>query len=468
MNHRPIILLAFLILAANCAARNIDLSTVPKRDTVALTIYNSEDLTLVRETRTITFKKGLNPLQFSWANTRIDPTSVELRFLTNPEKLEVLDTTFPLDKPQMLYWNVKSDFDGQASIEITYFTSGITWAADYVCRADNPEKQLKLEGFVRITNNSGEEYESASVRLVVGTINLVEKIAELAGVAVSGLDRLGAERRTVLSLQAAKMELKKAAEDTEFFARAGKEKEIIKEGLSEYFIYTIEGTETIPTGWSKRLRSFEGDAVPFKIQYRYRPQEYGEQLVRMYLLTNDKDSKLGTTPLPDGIVRVFRDNGRDGLSFLTQQTIKYVAIGDKIELNLGPDPSVIFELIKLRAYRENIWVQLQGVNVFRKVGQPFAFIGADAAVAGWDDHEIFSQRIRNYTDKPIEVEIRRSFPGHVIFRSRLNPILHDYQTVQFTARAGTGKTADLLFELTRHQGHNSKQNNVTLEAGDVR
>ena len=40
--------------------------------------------------------------------------------------------------------------------------------------------------------------------------------------------------------------------------------------------------------------------MPLKIQYRYRPQEYGEQLVRMYLLTNDKPSNLGTTPLPDG------------------------------------------------------------------------------------------------------------------------------------------------------------------------
>ena len=56
--------------------------------------------------------------------------------------------------------------------------------------------------------------------------------------------------------------------------------------------------------------------MPFKIQYRYRPPEYGDQLVRMYLLTNDKESKLGTTPLPDGTVRVFRQNGRDGLSFL--------------------------------------------------------------------------------------------------------------------------------------------------------
>jgi hypothetical protein len=123
-----IVVISLLLGISSGFARNVDLSTVPKRSTVELTIYNSEDLTLVRETRSVTFKKGGNPLQFSWANTLIDPTSVQLRFLTNPEKLEVLDTTFPHDKPQMLYWNVKSEFDGESVIEITYFTSGITWS----------------------------------------------------------------------------------------------------------------------------------------------------------------------------------------------------------------------------------------------------------------------------------------------------------------------------------------------------
>src|ERR1700710_606197 len=143
-------ILAGLLLACAAQARNVDLSTVPKRDKVQLTIYNSEDLTLVRETRKVTFKKGVNPLQFSWANTLIDPTSVELKFLGAADKLEVLDTTFPQDKPQMLYWNVQSDFDGEATIEITYFTSGISWSADYLCVADPEEKQLGFEGFVRV------------------------------------------------------------------------------------------------------------------------------------------------------------------------------------------------------------------------------------------------------------------------------------------------------------------------------
>ena len=448
-------------------ARNVDLSTVPKRNSVQLTIYNSEDLTLVRETRTVTFKKGVNPLQFSWANTLIDPTSVELKFLTSADKLDVLDTTYPHDKPQQLLWTVQSEFDGEATIQITYFTSGITWSADYLLIADKDEKQLSFDGFVRVFNNSGEEYEDAQVRLVVGTINLVEKIAQLAHVPVANVKALGFEEQTGLRKQAAASFMGRAGGERGGAGKPMEEKQIIKEGLSEYFIYTIDGTETIQNGWSKRMRSLDAMAVDFKIQYRYRPQEYGEQLVRMYLLTNNKDSKLGTSPLPDGVVRVFRDNGRDGLSYLTQQTVKYIPIGDKIELNLGPDPEVIFELIKLKTRRSDIWFQVNGVNVFHKLDEQGFRAEPDMTVVGWDDHEVYSQRVRNYTAKPIELEIRRTLPGHVLFRSQLDPKLHDYQTVEYKTTVPAGKRVDLLQEVVRHQGRNAKQNNVTLEAGKV-
>jgi len=451
-------------------ADNIDLSTVPSRDTVQLTIYNSEDITLVRETRAVTFKKGLNPLQFSWANTLIDPTSVQLRFLNQADKLDLLDTTFPHAKPQMLYWNVQSEIDGAATIEISYFTSGITWTADYIAIADADEKAMGLEGFVRVYNNSGEEYENAQVRLVVGTINLVEKIAQLAQVPITDVAKMQSDKLEEFKKDATRRFMEKAggmggkAGDLD----AQKAKEIVKEGLSEYFIFTIEGTETVPAGWSKRLRSLEGKAVPFRIQYRYRPAEYGDQLVRMYLLTNDEKSKLGGSPLPDGVVRVFRASGKEGLSYLTQQAIKYVPIGDKIELNLGPDPEVIFELIKLRSFRDELMLQVHGTSEFRKVGGDMVIKQENASIAGWDDHEVFTQRIRNYSGKDIEVEVRRTFPGHVVFRSNLEPKLHDYQTVEFLTRLAAGKRADLLFEVVHKQGTSVKQNNVTLQTGEVK
>lgn len=463
-----------LALITPSQARNVDLSTVPDRQSVQLTIYNSEDLTLVRESRVISFKTGINPLQFSWANTLIDPTSVELRFPDQEGGLEVLDTTFPHDKPQMLYWNVYSEQDREARIEIEYFTSGITWAADYIAIADPEERHMRLESFVRVSNNSGEDYDNAQVRLVVGTINLVEKIAELAQVPVDHVGGMEEAEYRVRRQQAAKtmmardeavMPMAAPAPTAQGFARP---KEIIKEGLSEYFIYTIEGTETVPTGWSKRLRSFEAAQVPLQVQYRYRVPEYGDQLVRLYLLTNDEASKLGTTPLPDGEVRVFRDNGRDGLSYLATQNIKYVPIGDRIELNLGVDPAVIFELVKLKTFRDNLWMHIQGGNVYRRVDQAGVKIEINSQVAGWDEHQIASQRIRNYSGKPIEVEIRREYNGDVVFRSQLDAKLHDYRTVEFSAKVGPAERLDLQHEVIEHQGYNQKQQRVELEKAAVR
>ena len=471
MRHISFCLMLLLVvseISPRLRAENVDLSTVPDRDTVQLTIYNSEDLTLVRETRKVTFKEGTNPLQFSWANTLIDPTSVQLRFLTQPDKLEVLDTTFPHDKPQMLYWNVHSEIDGEATIEITYFTSGIRWSADYVMVADQQETKVGFEGFVRVFNESGEEYENAQVRLVVGKINLVEKIAQLARVSMDEVDKLKRDERLHFQVESARRALSMPASNASGFGGGQPApKEVIKEGLSEYFIYTIEGTETIANGWSKRMRSLTPVEVPLKIQYRYREPEYGMQLVRLYLMRNDVASKLGTTPLPDGVVRVFRDNGRDGLSFLTEQAIKYIAIGDKIELNLGPDPEVIFELVKLKVWRDNIWMRINGADVYRRVDELGVDVQVRSTVAGWDEHTIFGQRVRNFSGKPIDLEVRRSFDGHAVVRSLLTVSEHDYRTMQYTASVPSGEQVDLRYELVVHLDRNAKQSNVTLEKAEV-
>ena len=46
--------------------------------------------------------------------------------------------------------------------------------------ANEDETKLNVTGYVRVTNESGELYDNAQTRLVVGKINLVEKIADLA------------------------------------------------------------------------------------------------------------------------------------------------------------------------------------------------------------------------------------------------------------------------------------------------
>src|SRR5213075_546295 len=129
---RAAVVWGMVVLCCGIALARINVVTLPERDTVQLTIYNSVDLTLVKETRILTFRKGLNRLEFSWANTLIDPTSVEFRALTHADDVDVLDVSFPPRVNNTLEWRINSDFAGELQVEIRYFTSGISWSADYV------------------------------------------------------------------------------------------------------------------------------------------------------------------------------------------------------------------------------------------------------------------------------------------------------------------------------------------------
>src|SRR3974377_691410 len=122
---------------------------------------------MVREHRLLTVKKGINRIQFSWANTLIDPTSIDFRILDQQDKVDLVDTTFPGGRNDALQGKIKSQIDGKIAVEIRYFTSGITWSADYVGIANQDETKLNLTGYVRVFNNSGELYDNAQTRLVV-------------------------------------------------------------------------------------------------------------------------------------------------------------------------------------------------------------------------------------------------------------------------------------------------------------
>lgn len=460
--RRLLLALSLVFSTLPALAGNIDLATLPPRDSVQLTIYNAEDLTLVRERRVLSFKQGSNPLQFSWANTLIDPTSVELRFVDQAQDFRLVDTTFPHDRPQVLYWTVESQRAQQAMVEILYFTSGIRWSADYLAVADAQEKQLDLTSFVRVTNHSGEDYPDAQVRLVLGNINLVEKIAQLA---YQMPDQLYKEEMADVRQRATKMAMMEAV-GAAMPAPAAKPmlqaKEVAKQALSEYFIYTIEGTETIPNGWAKQLRSFHADDVPLKIEYRYRPRQYGEQLVRLYTLRNDKESKLGQTPLPEGPLQVYRDQGSLGLSYLGKPQLNYVPIGDLAEINLGQDPQVVLEPRSERLSRDNLWMRVRGVNIYKRADDLGAQTEINAEIAGWDEHRFQRPRIRNFSNRPVNVELRWTFDGDVRFKSALNTRLYDVHTVQVNANAAAGQDLELPYELMTRYGYNAKQNRVEL------
>jgi hypothetical protein len=471
---KQLILLALfvLLLSHDLFAKNIDLSTLPSREGVQLTIYNSEDLTLVRETRKVSIKKGVNRLQFSWANTKIDPTSVQLNFLSQPEALRLTNTTFPHDKPQMLYWHLQSDMDMLATVEISYFTSGITWKADYTSIISQSGLTMSLENFITVTNRSGEDYEQAQVRLVVGKINLVERVEALVRQSHQARDEIKARKlrmknklaRGIMSKPAGRYQMAAPMASMAIMEDAVmEEKEVEKESLSEYYIFSIEGTETIPDQWAKRLRSHHATDIKLDTIYRYRPREYGSQLSRIYEFKNDKKSSLGESPLPEGTIQIYQNNRQGSLTYIAQVPLKYTSIGEKVKLNSGNDPRIYFKLVNLKNWRDNIWMRYRKGQVYRRIDDGLFDIDHKSTVAGWDEHSLNVQHLRNFSEQPIKVEIRRVIAGDAAMRSELDVRKHDFQTIDIHTIVKAGEKQELLYETSIKKGRNFKQNQVVLE-----
>ena len=375
-------------------ASAIELVVLPRREDVQLTIYNAADLTLVRERRNLTLKKGWNWLQFMWANTLIDPTSLSLEPLEHKDRVDIQQLVFPPRLRELGRWLIRSEVSGQVPFELTYFTSGLAWRAFYMGTLAQDEKTMHLEGYVRVRNGSGEDYENAQTRLIVGQIHLLDQIAELASrqypygsPILLGRDKGG--------LAGDALEGKHRVFFAQPFSKdldALKPKDIRKEGLSEYFLYTIEGTETIPNEWGKRLLSFEADDIPVSSLYKYDNQRWGDQAIRFLSFANDQEHKLGETPLPDGAVRIYAQRDEQGhLSYTGGAEVKYIPVGEEIELNLGPARLVEIKPVLMDYRTQN--------HVFDRNGN----------VVGWDEVRTWRIEVTNARTLPADIEITRGF-----------------------------------------------------------
>ena len=380
-------------------ASAIELVTLPRRDNVQITIYNSADLTLVKERRDLTLKKGWNWLQFMWANTLIDPTSLSLEPLAYADKIDIQQLVFPARLKDIGRWLIRSETEGRVPFEVTYFTSGLSWRAFYMGTLSSDEQKMKLAGYVRVANKSGEDYENAQTRLIVGKVHQLDKIAELARRDYP-YNRPGALRPFDYFGQISDRESE--SKDARAIGAAGayfydadavrKPKEIKKEGLSEYFLYTIEGTETIPDKWGKRLMSFDVDDIEVKGLYKYDEERWGKQTIRFISFANDEEHNLGDTPIPDGNVRIYSQADADGhLSYVGGTDIKYIPVDEEIELNLGSARLVSAEPVLMNYETHNY------------------LFDNDGNIAGWDETRKWKVEVVNTRNLPVEIEITRGF-----------------------------------------------------------
>jgi len=106
---------------------------------------------------------------------------------------------------------------------------------------------------------------------------------------------------------------------------------------------------------------------------------------------NDKMHKMGKTPIPGGILKVFRHVDEEGhISYEGSSRFKYIPVDEDVELNLGQVASVIVKP-KLMDFKSDKYL-------FNSRGE----------ITGWEEIREFEIEVKNTRTVPVKMEIIRN------------------------------------------------------------
>ena len=134
--------------------------------------------------------------------------------------------------------------------------------------------------------------------------------------------------------------------------------------------------------------------MPVTSYYKFEKERWDGNVMRFYKFKNDKAGKLGTEPLPDGDVKAFRFTTPDKLLSLVGRTnVKYIPIGEEVEMELGNDLEVRVEPKLMGWEKTNLRFNNNG------------------DIDGWTVRETWETEVQNSKDIPIVLDVRRNFSG---------------------------------------------------------
>lgn len=444
------VLCALLLAAPAAGAQAPVVSTAAESRGVSLTVYN-QGFAIVRERREIALAAGLNRVRYEDVAQKIQPPTVSIQSLTAPGGVSVREQNYQYDlvshaaileksvgrtirlrRPRgeqgdeviegvllsappngtvirtsdgrlllnpwgemevtempaglisrpSLFWLLQAQRPGPQTLEVSYLTQGLGWSADYVAVIDSAERAVDLTGWVTLNNQSGTPYPEAQLQLLAGDVRVVTP-------------QLQARASGALLL-----------EDIVVTGTGGPA--FAEESFFEYHLYTLDGRTTLANNETKQMTLLSAADAPVRRQLVFDSRRswgwsaqpgagYRTEPVRgaiMLELPNERASGMGI-PLPAGIVRLYKADGRGNLQFLGEDRIQHTPRDEMVRLNVGQ----AFDVLATRRMVEERRVRLDrdGREIPRQ--GPMCRRCRDA----WE----FEQEIvvRNHKDTPAEVLI---------------------------------------------------------------
>ena len=185
--------------------------------------------------------------------------------------------------------------------------------------------------------------------------------------------------------------------------------------------------------------SFDIDEVPVVNLYKYEQERYGNSVVRFLSFKNDEEHELGATPIPGGMLKIYRSADDEGhLSYTGQSSFKYIPVDEDIELNLGAVGDVVVEP-KLMDYSTANYM-----------------FDSESDITGWDEVREYRIKVKNTRDLPVKVEIIRNF-NTTYWEIDKDGDFDQYEqidkdTVKFTLQLKPRSTKEFTYVLTTFHG----------------
>jgi hypothetical protein len=359
-------------------------STLSDQQSVAVTIYN-QDLALVKDTRKVNIKAGLNALALRDVSAQMRPETALLRSINAPGSLNLLEQNFDFDllTPQKML--EKYVGKNVSIIKINYKTGEETTEQATVLSANNgvvlkignrietglpgrivyddvPENLRDRPTLVTQINNKGANDQTVELSYLTGglgwkadyvaELNDKENQLDLSGW-VTLTNTSGASYKNA-KLQLVAGDVNRVHDQMRPMAKVMRGEVMMaaeaaapmqEEGFLEYHLYTLDRPTNIMEAQTKQVALLSANSVPARKElvlkgadYYYMGQ-YGEIGTKMKVgvfveFVNKEASKLGM-PLPKGTLRVYKKDSKGNAQFVGEDSIDHTPKNETVRLKLG-------------------------------------------------------------------------------------------------------------------------------------
>ena len=214
--------------------------------------------------------------------------------------------------------------------------------------------------------------------------------------------------------------VRRLAADRGKLETAEKAKQVVKQGLSEYFLFTIEGREDIKDKEPKRLVALKVADVPLESIYKLSDRTARPGLHEVLPLQERQAAgregqgeealgmeNLGLSPLPNGTVRLFSEYKNKDLAYVGGTETKYVPIGDRVEVNVGPDKDITIR----RRLKDQKTANVVARQYKRRLDDDFVLY---YDLIDYDETFFYEEELVSGKPVPAKIEVERQFDADVV------------------------------------------------------